>query len=118
MKKFDVVMLCLMILLSALILIPLMICSEAIVSNLIEDYVNVGNEGFHSGTGQTFFVSQLFLTCWNVLMTLCGLVCTLIAALHRSESRKNVIAFVCISAAPFLSQILLIVLFNVVNQLF
>ena len=102
------VLLCLKILLPILIVIPLAFFSWRLVETRLEDLANMGNDGYHSGTGLYLFASHILLLGANAVLTAVGCIGLLIAQKHKTSPRQkqNVKAFRCLAIAPAISQVI------------
>ena len=102
------VLLCLKILLPILIVIPLAFFSWRLVETRLEDLANMGNNGYHSGTGLYLFASHILLLGANAVLTAVGCIGLLIAKKHKTSPRQkqNVKAFRWLAIAPAISQVI------------
>ena len=115
MKKhivLDILLFCLKIILPILISLALATVSYKLVECHMEDLANIGNEGYHSGTGFYLFITHILLICANAVLTLVAVIGLVIAKLYKStpKHRKNVITFKFLAFAPLCSHFLYVII--------
>lgn len=105
-RVLDIILLILKIILPILIAIPLVFVSYRLIEGRIEDLKNIGNESYHSGLGLYIFASHVLLLAANAILFVLGGAGLIIAIQYKScpKRRKNIKAFICLTAAPILSQ--------------
>jgi hypothetical protein len=110
-KILDGFLLCMKLLLPVLILLPLVFVSWRLVEVRLEDLANLGNEGYHSGTGLFLFAAHVLLLCTNGVLAGIGGICLFIVWRYKSspKHRQNVRTFRWLTVAPAISQVLYVV---------
>ena len=105
-KLLDGLLLGLKLLLPVLTLIPLVFCSWRLVESRMEDLANMGNKGYHSGTGLYLFASHTLLFGANAVLAIIGGLGLFAAWKHKScpKHRENMKTFRWLTIAPAISQ--------------
>jgi len=108
-KAFNIVLLCVEILLALLILLPLAFFAYNLIEGVIEDLANVGDEHYCGGTVFYRFFSHAVLAAVNAALFIIGLIFHLILK-KKNVSPLHQTMFRLLTLGPIASQVIYIVI--------